>query len=139
MPRDAAGLEIVDPYQHSMQWSRRFIGLKVFLSLLTAGWDGYASAIRHQTAMGALLRNELHNSGWTIENDTELPVVCFSRPGDSDAQAIARRIVTSGQAWISTTSIKGHTVLRACITHFATQPEDVRALVSALDEVAVPV
>jgi glutamate/tyrosine decarboxylase-like PLP-dependent enzyme len=139
MPRDAAGLEIVDPYQHSMQWSRRFIGLKVFLSLLTAGWDGYAAVIRHQTAMGALLREELRGAGWRIENDTELPVVCFSQSGDSDAQAIVRRIVRSGHAWISTTVIKGRTVLRACITHFATQPEDVRALVSALNEVAVPV
>src|SRR5207249_952234 len=56
MPRDAAGLDVVDPYSHSMQWSRRFIGLKVYLSLLVAGWDGYAAAIRHQVAMGDRLR-----------------------------------------------------------------------------------
>jgi len=138
MPRDAAGLDIVDPYQHSMQWSRRFTGLKVFLSLLTAGWDGYAAAIGHQAAMGQLLRNELHASGWRIENDTPLPVVCFSAAG-LDAQSIVRQIVESGQAWISTTVIAGRTVLRACITHYGTQPEDVRALVSALNGVAVPV
>jgi len=138
MPRDAAGLDIVDPYQHSMQWSRRFTGLKVFLSLLTAGWDGYAAAIRHQTAMGRLLREELLASAWRIENDTPLPVVCFSAPG-GDAQSIVRQIVGSGQAWISTTVIAGRTVLRACVTHYGTQPEDVRALVSALNGVAVPV
>ncbi len=142
MPRDAAGLEIVDPYQHSMQWSRRFIGLKVFLSLLTAGWDGYAAAIRHQTAMGALLRDELRASGWKIENETELPVVCFSaQAGDAqndaqnDAQKIVRQMVESGQAWISTTVIAGRTVLRACITHYGTQPSDVRALVTGLNNV----
>ena len=138
MPHDAAGLEIVDPYQHSMQWSRRFIGLKVFLSLLTAGWDGYAEAIRHQTEMGVLLRDELRASGWKIENETELPVVCFSaqtKDEQSDAQNIVRQIVESGQAWISTTVIAGRTVLRACITHYGTQPADVRALVSELNRV----
>ncbi|HEY2739093.1 MAG TPA: aminotransferase class V-fold PLP-dependent enzyme, partial [Thermoanaerobaculia bacterium] len=59
MPRDGAGLPVVDPYTHSMQWSRRFIGLKVFLSLAAAGWEGYAAAIRHQTAMGDRLRERL--------------------------------------------------------------------------------
>jgi glutamate/tyrosine decarboxylase-like PLP-dependent enzyme len=139
MPRDGAGLKIVDPYQHTMQWSRRFTGLKVFLSLLTAGWDGYAAAIRHQTAMGVLLRDELRASGWKIENDTELPVVCFSDRDGADALSIARRMVSSGQAWISTTVIGGRSVLRACITHYGTQPEDVRALVAALTRVAIPV
>ena len=137
MPRDAAGLEIVDPYQHSMQWSRRFTGLKLFLSLLVAGWDGYAAAIRQQTAMGALLREELRGAGWRIENDTELPVVCFSGQG-VDAESMVRQIVESGQAWISTTVIGGRTVLRACITHYATRREDVRSLVSALNGVAIP-
>ena len=41
MPKEAAAFDVVDPHQHSMQWSRRFIGLKVFLSLAVAGWSGY--------------------------------------------------------------------------------------------------
>ena len=43
---------LVDPYTHSLQWSRRFIGLKVLLSLAVAGWEGYASVLRQQVAMG---------------------------------------------------------------------------------------
>lgn len=134
MPRDADGLDIVDPYTHSMQWSRRFIGLKVFLALAVAGWEGYAEAIRHQSAMGDLLRAELRAAGWEIVNRTPLPVVCFADPGGASAEAIARRIVTSGRAWISTTRLRGReAVLRACITNYRTQPEDVRALVEALE------
>src|SRR5262245_4780768 len=41
MPKEGAGLDFVDPYSHSMQWSRRFIGLKLFLTLACAGWKGY--------------------------------------------------------------------------------------------------
>src|SRR5258706_6135397 len=77
MPREAEGMEVTEPYTHSMQWSRRFIGLKVFLTWAVAGWDGYAAAIRHQAAMGDLLRRELSENGWEIVNPTALPVVCF--------------------------------------------------------------
>jgi len=83
MPREAEGMEVTEPYTHSMQWSRRFIGLKVFLTLAVAGWDGYAAAIRHQAAMGDLLRRELSENGWEIVNPTALPVVCF-RDRDRD-------------------------------------------------------
>src|SRR5262249_46635935 len=68
MPRDAADLEVVDPFMHSMQWSRRFIGLKVFMALLVAGWEGYAEAIRRQVAMGDRLRERLQASGWGVVN-----------------------------------------------------------------------
>lgn len=132
MPREAADLDIMDPHLHTMQWSRRFTGLKVFLSLLAAGWDGYAEALRHQTRMGALLRTRLAAEGWTIENETDLPVVCFSDPAGTDPHAAVMQILSSGEAWISTTLIQGRTVFRACITNYRTQPEDVEKLVESL-------
>jgi len=132
MPREALGLDVVDPHLHTMQWSRRFIGLKVFLSLLVAGWEGYERAICHQTAMGELLRCDLIEAGWAIENDTPLPVICFSDRGGGDAQVIAMEVVGSGEAWVSTTLIGGRTVLRACITNYRTMAEDVEALIGAL-------
>lgn len=131
MPKDAVGLDVVDPHQHSMQWSRRFIGLKVFLSLLVAGWGGYEQAIRHQTAMGDLLRSRLAETGWEIVNETPLPVVCFSAGGRE--REIAACVVESGEAWISPTVVGGRDVIRACITNYGTQAEDVERLVLALD------
>jgi len=140
MPRDAAGLDVVDPYHHSMQWSRRFIGLKVLMALATAGWDGYAKVIQHQARMGDLLRQELKASGWSLVNDTPLPVVCFvdgDRPdGRSEAflEAVAQGVVSSGQAWLSTVRLGGGAkpALRACITNYRTEKDDVRALVRIL-------
>ena len=32
----------LDPYLNSVQWSRRFLGLRLFLSLAAAGWEGWA-------------------------------------------------------------------------------------------------
>ncbi len=140
MPREAAGLDVVDPCMHSMQWSRRAIGLKVFLSLAVAGWEGYATAIRHMVAMGAELRSELAASGWEVVNRTPLPLVCFvdgRHPQGRSAEfldAVALKVVASGKAWISTTRLAGSTpVLRACITNYRTQAEDVCALVEAMN------
>jgi glutamate/tyrosine decarboxylase-like PLP-dependent enzyme len=138
MPREAATLGVADPYAHSMQWSRRFIGLKVFLSLAAAGWEGYAAAIRHQTAMGDLLRQRLAEEGWRVVNDTPLPVVCFvdaQREGRSAAflDGVAHDVVASGEAWISTVVLgEVGPALRACITNFLTEPGDVEALVVSL-------
>ncbi len=132
MPREALGLDVVDPHLHTMQWSRRAIGMKLFLSLLVAGWDGYAEAIRHQTAMGALLREKLRAAGWLLENDSPLPVVCFTHPSGVDPHSIAMRVVSSGEAWISTTVFSGKPVLRACITNYRTQPSDLEALIESL-------
>ena len=138
MPRDGAALAVADPYAHSMQWSRRFIGLKVFLSLAVAGWEGYEASIRHQTAMGDRLRERLREEGWVVVNDTPLPVVCFVDAGEEGRSAaflegVAARVVGSGEAWIST-AVLGELgpALRACITNYRTGPEDIDALVASL-------
>jgi glutamate/tyrosine decarboxylase-like PLP-dependent enzyme len=138
MPREAADLDVVDPHLHTMQWSRRFTGLKVFLSLAVAGEQGYANALRHQTAMGDLLRTTLAQAGWRIENESPLPVVCFTDPAGADPHQIAMRVVGSGEAWISTTVLAGSkTVLRACITNYRTTPEDISALIKTLGRARV--
>ncbi len=140
MPREAAGFDVIDPCLHTIQWSRRFIGLKVFLSLVVAGWDGYATAIRHMAEMGEQLRSGLEASGWQVINKTALPLVCFvdaNHPEGRSApylDAVALEIVKSGRAWISTTRLAGsRPALRACITNYRTGPEDVAALVDALN------
>ncbi|HWS87769.1 MAG TPA: pyridoxal-dependent decarboxylase [Pyrinomonadaceae bacterium] len=134
------GMGVVDPFSHSMQWSRRFIGLRVFLSLLVAGWDGYAAAVRHQVETARHLASELGRAGWEVVNDPSLAVVCFfdrarAEGGDADyLEALAEHVRASGAAWVSTTLVAGRSVLRACVTNYRTEKADVDALVSALVE-----
>ncbi|MFL6202982.1 MAG: pyridoxal phosphate-dependent decarboxylase family protein [Thermoanaerobaculia bacterium] len=132
------GQTLGDPYAHTLQWSRRFIGLKVFLALAVAGWEGYEQAIRHQTAMGDLLRRRLAEEGWTVVNDTPLPLVNFVDAGKEGRggaylEALAADVVASGEAWISVAQLgEIGPALRACITHFGTGPEDLEVLIRAL-------
>ncbi len=130
MPGKATG-PAFDPYTTSVQWSRRFIGLKLFLSLAQQGESGHAAMIEHQTRMANVLRDALIASGWRIVNTTPLPLICFTRDGLDIAQFLAslreRQI-----AWMSEGQIKGAPVVRACITSFRTTEADIQWVVGEM-------
>lgn len=141
VPPKAEGEAITDPYANSIQGSRRLIGLKLFLSLAVAGWEGYAAVVRAMTAIGDELRRQLTSAGWKIVSDTPLPIACFvdarSPHGATREylEEIARAVVESGVAWISATRLRGtEPALRACITNYRTSAEDIRLLVAALEK-----
>lgn len=140
MPKEGEGLAVIDPYIHSLQWSRRFIGLKLFLTLATTGWSGYAEVLRHQSEMADFLRERLEKSGWSVVNRTRLPVVCFT-PSDEEwdiatHQCAADAVVQSGSAWISTIILRGKKpALRACITNYRTEQQHIKTLLANLSKV----
>jgi len=112
VPKEESG---PDHYALSLQWSRRFIGLKVFLHLAELGAEGLARQIEHHVAIADYLRGRLLKSGWTIVSDSPLAVVCFTRD-DADIPAIASAVVREGRAWISPLIRDGRPpVLRACV------------------------
>jgi len=121
-----------DPLTNSTQWSRRFIGLKLFMSLAEHGEAGYAEMIEHQARMGNVLRDSLAASGWRIVNRTPLPVVCFTREGLNPTALLAsmrdRQI-----AWMSEANLNGVPVVRACITSFKTTEHDIAHVVDGMN------
>ncbi|MGH8240267.1 MAG: pyridoxal phosphate-dependent decarboxylase family protein [Steroidobacteraceae bacterium] len=130
----SASSERHDAYIHSVQWSRRFIGARLFAALATLGLDGYRALIDRSFGFGTQLRARLHAEHWQVVNRTDLPLVCFA-PADADderVRAIEQAVVTSGVAWISTVRLRGRLVLRACITSYETQTSDLDALVEVL-------
>jgi glutamate/tyrosine decarboxylase-like PLP-dependent enzyme len=137
MPLDAEGISVTDPYTHSIQWSRRFIGLKLYLSLLVFGWDGYSKVIQHQADMRRNLKSRLTETGWEVLNLTDLPVVCFTdaayRNDEKFAKFITDKVVKSGKAWISVYKLGQINTLRACITNYNTDEKNIHELVSILN------
>lgn len=128
--------ERMDLYQTSLQWSRRFIGLKVFMTLASLGAKRVADDIEWQTQMGVELRRKLVANGWTLVNDSPLPVVCFthSRFSDraTDVEKFAARMRDEGNVWISSLELGGTRVLRACITSYRTTTADLDVLIDSL-------
>jgi glutamate/tyrosine decarboxylase-like PLP-dependent enzyme len=138
-----AGEESLDPYATTVQWSRRFIGLKVFMSLAEIGIDGYADLIDHQAAMGERLRESLKERGWLVVNTTALPVVCFTHPdirsGRLTTTDVLETIYARGNVWISEVALGGRErVLRACITSFRTDQTDIACLIEEIEHARRP-
>ncbi|HMQ49537.1 MAG TPA: aminotransferase class V-fold PLP-dependent enzyme [Saprospiraceae bacterium] len=137
MPKDAHSLPITDPYTHSIQWSRRFIGLKLYFSMLVFGWQGYAAVIEHQVKMGDLLRHKLLSKGWLLHNNSPMPVVCFSDPRFADdpdrVQRICQEAIQTGKVWLSVYPVKGQLTFRACITNYNTSEQDIDVLLNTLE------
>jgi hypothetical protein len=65
----------LDPYMNSVQWSRRFLGLRLFLSLASAGWAGHAAHIERAVALTAWIRTELERRSWSVVNDSPLALL----------------------------------------------------------------
>jgi glutamate/tyrosine decarboxylase-like PLP-dependent enzyme len=126
---------VFDPYTNSAQWSRRFIGLKLFMSLAQQGANGYAEMIGHQARMGDVLRDELKASGWSILNSTPLPLVCFTRDGLVPGEFLAS-LHKSQIAWMSEARVGDIPVVRACITSFRTTESDIHWVVNEMNRLA---
>lgn len=136
MPGDTSGA--VDPYTTTVQWSRRFTGLKVFMTLAHLGRAGLAQRVEHQARMGDRLRAGLEADGWDIVNRTPLPVVCFRHrePVDPDTyDRLIRHLYDRGRVWVSVVSLPGvGPAIRACITSYETGETELELLRAELQE-----
>jgi glutamate/tyrosine decarboxylase-like PLP-dependent enzyme len=132
MPSSVSG---VDPYLNSVQWSRRFLGLRLFLTLAAVGWDGLGAHVERSIAVVDRVKERLVGLGWTVANDSALAVLDVVPPAElGDVRALVRRVVASGRAWAAPTTFEGREVVRICATNGETTVEDVNALIAALTE-----
>jgi aromatic-L-amino-acid decarboxylase len=124
-----------NPLTQSAQWSRRFIGLKLFMALAEHGEAGYAEMLDHQVRMANLLRESLTASGWRIANSTPFPVICFTREGVVPSALVAE-LRDRQIAWMSDAELGGIPVIRACITSFRTTEADIAWVVAQMNKLA---
>jgi glutamate/tyrosine decarboxylase-like PLP-dependent enzyme len=130
MPSNVPNL---DPYVTTIQWSRRFLGLRLFLSLAAAGWAGYGKHVERSIELTELLKEELLACGCAILNDSPVAVLCIQPPPRlGDARSIVGRIQSTGRVWVAAATFEGREIIRACVTHGETTPDDISELVTAL-------
>jgi len=131
MPSSATS---IDPYLNSVQWSRRFMGLRLFLSLAAAGWQGYGAHVERAVQVTDCARERLAAKGWGIANDSRLAVLCVLPPaGSPPVRDIVRKVLASGRAWVAVAKLEGRDVVRICATHGEITLADIDELVAALE------
>jgi glutamate/tyrosine decarboxylase-like PLP-dependent enzyme len=131
--------DITDPYTSSLHWTRRFMGLKLFMSLAESGEENFRQLLDYQTGLGNYMRNQLLSRGWKVINPTPLPVICFTHPaiegGEASVSNMLQQIYAEGRLWISAISIGNQQkVFRACITNYHTCEKDIDFIVEELEK-----
>jgi glutamate/tyrosine decarboxylase-like PLP-dependent enzyme len=125
-------------FEESVELSRRFRALKVWLSLRYHGLNAFREAIRADLQHAQFLAERVRSHpGLELLAPVELSAVCFRyrRDGADEKQlnelnaAILKRMVERGRVFISNASIRGKFALRACLLNHRTKEADVRAVV----------
>jgi len=131
MPSSVARL---DPYLNSVQWSRRALGLRLFLTLATVGWSGLGAHVERSVAVAECIHERLVALGWRRVNDSPLAVLDMLPPGGEEVRALVRAVVASGRAWVAPAAFERVDVVRICVTHGQCSEADIDTLVDALEE-----
>jgi len=132
-------------YQYSLEGTRRFRALKLWMSWKHLGTEGFARLVEHNDDLAASFARRLEEAGDFEVIEPELSVVCFRHvpaalgdapPDRIDAyqHGLQRALEASGAGWISTTTLRGRTLLRAGIVNYLSTEEDVERVVRTLLE-----
>lgn len=127
---DANPAEGTPFFEESMELSRRFRALKLWLSLQYHGRAAYRAAIAQDLAHAQLLAREIAaEPALELVASVPLSAVCF-RHRTGDNAAILKRVIARGRVYIANATINGAFVLRACFVNHRAGEDDVRAIVS---------
>jgi glutamate/tyrosine decarboxylase-like PLP-dependent enzyme len=128
--------------QFSIEGTRRFRALKLWLSWKHLGSDGFGRLIEHNDDLAAYLANRCLEADdfEVVPIEPELSVVCFRHvPTDLDPSKLdgyqdrlQRALEVSGEGWVSTTTLRGRTYLRAGIVNYLSREADIDRIIDAL-------
>jgi glutamate/tyrosine decarboxylase-like PLP-dependent enzyme len=123
-------------FEESIELSRRFRALKLWLSLRYHGLRQFRRAISEDLRHAQLL-TQLIDANPLLERlaPTELSAVCFRWKGSPEQSlndrnvAILRHVIRRGRVYLSNTTLRGKFALRACIVNHRTTDDDIAAVV----------
>jgi glutamate/tyrosine decarboxylase-like PLP-dependent enzyme len=144
--------EPLDFYTLGIEGSRRWRGLKLWLSWKHLGTDGLAHLVEQNCALAAHLARRCAEADdfEAFPPEPDLSVVCFRHlPGGRDAarampaaeldahqDRLQAALEASGEGWLTTTRVRGATWLRAGIVNYLATEADVDILLEELRRLA---
>jgi glutamate/tyrosine decarboxylase-like PLP-dependent enzyme len=143
---DAPTDEQLSFYKLGFEGTRRWRALKLWLSWRHLGTDGLGRLVELTNDLAAHLaaRCAASDDFEASPAEPELSVVCFRhrRAGldgaelDAHQDRLAAALEQSGDGWLSTTTLRGSTWLRAGIVNYLSTEDDVDALLERLRALA---
>lgn len=141
---DVAGEE-VNFRDRGIQMTRGFRALKLWMTVQVFGMDAIREAIGRGMQLAEVAEREIRSlDGWEIVTPAHLGIVTFRhRPGgldgagaDDHQRRITAGLAADGYALLSTTELRGRTVLRLCTINPRTTDDEMRRTVHTLDRIA---
>ncbi len=131
-----AGAGEVDFRNRGLELTRRSRALKLWMSLRTYGVARFREAIATGIALAEYAEDYLRQQPdkWEVVTPAQIGVVCFAlrRESGEDHKRRARDLAETGFACVSSTSLKGRTVLRLCTINPLTTRDDIRETIDRL-------
>jgi len=126
-------------YQYSLEGTRRFRALKLWLSWKHLGSAGFANLIERNVDLALHLAARAKWLGFEVI-DPELAVVCLRlAPSGLDPEKtnelqrrLQRALEISGVGWLSTTTLRGRTWLRAGVINYLSREADADRILDTL-------
>jgi glutamate/tyrosine decarboxylase-like PLP-dependent enzyme len=127
--------------EFTIQQTRGFRALKLWMVIQQVGLDGYRAAIARDIALARTLQDKLRaRRDFQIVAAGPLSIVCFryapAGVGDEATDALTRGLLDivqrEGRAFLTSTELDGRPVLRACIVNFRTTEADLDVLLDTI-------
>jgi glutamate/tyrosine decarboxylase-like PLP-dependent enzyme len=122
-----------EPFDKVPELSRRGRAFPVWAALRSLGRSGVAELVdrlcRHAAAFAAGLDAM---PGATVLNDVVFTQVCVSFGDDARTDAVVRRVLADGTAWMSGSTWRGRQVLRIAVSNWSTTERDVERSLDAV-------
>jgi aromatic-L-amino-acid/L-tryptophan decarboxylase len=130
-------------YQYSLEGTRPFRALKLWLSWKHLGSEGFARLIERNVDLAAHLASGARERGFEVI-EPQLAVVCLRLvPPHADEAStnelqrrLQRALEVSGVGWLSTTTLHGRTWLRAGVINYLSTEADADRILDALVDAA---
>jgi L-2,4-diaminobutyrate decarboxylase len=124
----------------TIQCSKRADAIKLWLTLQMFGTQPFVSALEHVTDLTRYLYDAIvASSDFEAMHVPDFNIFCFRHRSDDDSNASLReKLIRSGQAWITSTLLKGQRVLRVTMINPRTERGDVDRMLGALRRFAAP-
>jgi aromatic-L-amino-acid decarboxylase len=133
-------------FEESMELSRRFRALKLWLSLRYHGFNAFRESIRKDLGHARRLAEAIVEEPMLeLVTPVELSAVCFrylGPGGHSEADlnrfnsAILKRVTERGRVYLSNAALRAKFCLRACIVNHRTKDADIDSVIPEVLEAA---
>jgi glutamate/tyrosine decarboxylase-like PLP-dependent enzyme len=126
-------------FEESLELSRRFRALRLWLSLRYHGLQAFRAAIQKDLDLAQRLATSIaKRSDLELLAPVELSAVCFRYIGSGSLSedqlnrrnaAILKSVVQRGRVYLSNATLRGKFALRACIVNHRSTPDDVDSVI----------